>query len=216
MTFESYLEGGRAPLYHFVLNDFNLYSILNDDTLKTGTRGRDVNLKSIDDEGYMPSISVTRNSKYSDRGNLRIELDYNKLLKDGYRSIPIDEMGNAITRKRHSFFKQYKKPMNPFYGYKKVHYGGKINKKEGGKDIFLEEEYEERIYKNISNLGKYIISIKLTKYFMIADTHIKSDKYIIFKNYIEKYPHIKILDKYENIIMDINTIREREKEKSTI
>lgn len=58
------------------------------------------------------------------------------------------------------------------------------------KECSIEQEFEERIPKNIPNLGKYIYAIN---FWSDKDIY-KSD---IIKTYLEKYPHIKILSGYD-------------------
>ena len=49
---------------------------------------------------------------------------------------------------------------------------------------WLEPEREERVFKNIKNLGRYIKYIEMT--------NINSTKEEFIKNYIKKYPHIEV------------------------
>jgi len=58
------------------------------------------------------------------------------------------------------------------------------------KKCSMEFEYEERILTSVSNLGRYIYAINYLK-----DSDIRIDTTI--KNYLEKYPHIKILSGYD-------------------
>jgi hypothetical protein len=174
--------------------------ILEDDILKRGSRGADKNLRKKSDEGYLPSISATRNKNYQERGSIRLELDYDKLMNDGYKFYPFDEVGNIISKKRlttHSthdrsgMFKDYKKPFNPLTGFKQPTHN--INIKGDKKYHYnMEEEYEERCYKDIKNIGKYIMSIQIKRSYNFIEEEILK--------YLQKYPHIKILDDKENII----------------
>jgi hypothetical protein len=206
-TFESYLKGGRAPLYHFIINGSSAFkSIIKDDTLKRGQHGIDKNLRKKGQSGYIPSISVTRNRNYTDRGSIRLELDNDLLFEDKYQSEPFDEMGVAISR-RGKFGNKYSKHMNPFYGFKTIKHGKSISikKREGGRDFDMEEEFEERFYEDIVNLGKYIMSIKFGG-FEGMDYRGYVTKSL--KKYIEKYPHIKILNREDKVVFDITHIKQ--------
>jgi hypothetical protein len=136
------------------------------------------------------SISFTRCSYYSDAYVERIVLDYNLLKIDGYNTTPYDEV--TMNLRNHLDNDSFKIKTK---GYSKVNpntFGRCINNKLNtkithiGKTDPLEWEYEERIFKNIKNLGKYIISI---------ETNIHHLKHLILplKNYIDKYPHIEII-----------------------
>ena len=220
LHFESYLKGGKQPLYHFILRGtFVLEEILESDVLRVGKNGRDINNKRPNDDGYLPSISVTRNKNYESRGTVRIELDQDLLNKDGYKSIPIDEMGNVIIKRgKGDKHKKYKKYLNPFTQYKRINHGvGKLNKiknDEYKSPWPLEEEFEERIYKNIKNIGKYIISIRLSSYLNNENGKLLIPEYI--KNYLEIYSHIKVLNMKEKIIIDGSEIKKKKNQSSSI
>jgi len=77
----AYLTGHRQPLYHFT---HRLNSILNDDMLKLGNPARG-------SHGKTKAICVTRNPDFSEHGSTYIELDYSKMLNDGYKAYPVDE-----------------------------------------------------------------------------------------------------------------------------
>ena len=184
-TFESYLVGARQPLYHFT---FNLKSILKTNTI-------------IAQKGFYPdrtkkAICLTRFKGYSGAsGNERICLDTNLLIKHGYKPYPIDEYGHAFNfyvkkhinseveknKKKVYHFKTISKPFTQ--GEKTVH---GIPKFENPMiKIPLEIEYEERIYKNIENVGKYILYIDVDENFF------DSEKEILIE-YVKKYPHILV------------------------
>ena len=113
-------------------------------------------------------VCVTRSPlyKYDGIGSKRIKLDQNKLRLDGYVPKSIDEFGYQIR----SLDRKYRveNDISP--------------------DNNTEWEYEERIYKNIKDVGKYIISIQL------PNTQIHSIRNFIpiYKEYLKKYPDIKL------------------------
>lgn len=113
-------------------------------------------------------VCVTRNPLYEfdGVGNKRIKLDQNKLRLDGYTPKSIDEFGYQIKSldRKHNI----KNDVSP------------SNK--------IEWEYEDRIFRDIKNLGKYIISIQL------PTTQIHSVRYFLphYEEYLKKYPNIKL------------------------
>jgi hypothetical protein len=170
---EAYLEGGRQPLYHYTFLT-RLSLIIESDTLKMGNPARPKGSKAT---------CVTRSPYFSHDGvNLetRIVLDYDKMRKDGYKSHPFDEVGTVTKTSKDlnlikSHFPSIKK------GKRNVHHVLDLPKIGTG----LEVEFEERIYQDIKNIGKYIISIDF------------SDESNIVRvgglnKYLEKYPHIKV------------------------
>jgi len=170
--FESYLEGGRQPLYHYT-SSYRISEIFESDELKTSTAA---DLKI--------SISFSRSLYYSDAGDTRIVLDADKLKKDGYKIVPYDEVGTALvnssSKKARKNLDGYSK-VNPTIPFKQIIGNNRIKY-----DIFsLEWEYEERCFENIKNLGKYIIAIDIPK-----------NRYNVedFEKYLEKYPHIEIFE----------------------
>jgi hypothetical protein len=187
---ESYLKGGRAPIYHYT---HRLEDIIKSDMLKIGTPAR----------GPL-GICVTRQKEFGDHsmhGSCRLVLDVDKLKSDGYNPQPVDEIGLAqfytkngrerlrknpapknseISNHMKSNFDEFKKGMRGTY------HGIEDLPKIG--DITLPYEYEERIYRDIKNIGKYIISIDFPKG-SIIDTK-------LIKEYQVKYPQIEV--KYYN------------------
>ena len=140
--------------------------------------------------GDIPAISFTRCSYYSERTDYseRIVLDQNKMKIDGYKTTPYDI---AKTYRKNNGNEAFKKRM---LGYSKVNpntVGRFITNNLGIYGVYyknispLEWEYEERIFRKIKNLGKYIISID------ILENHLK-EYILILKDYIDKYPHIEI------------------------
>jgi len=178
LYFESYLLGGRQPLYH--ATDY-LSDILNDDILKVSTTA-----------DKQKAICLTRSSTYDlDYNiNVRLVLDVDKLLKDGYKPIPYDEVGANITVGA----KNYNKTAKSNYLFRSPKHNLNLP------DPEIEDftwEYEERIYKNIEDLGKYLIAIDLTEssYNKYKDTLYK---------YTQKYPHIKLIKLNQSKMWDRN------------
>lgn len=172
---ESYLESGFAPIYHWTLF---IREIMEDDELLIST-------PAYGEEG-VKSISLTRSNyygEYSKSGYTRLVLDVNKLKLDGYKILPIEEIALS---KRLSYgikglkdFKYHKGFYHPMrYMRNKV----ELEMSEDG----LEHEYEVRIFKNIKNLGKYLLEIQFTD---LDDIEVKLD---VLKIYLEKYSKIKI------------------------
>lgn len=190
-TFESYLEGARAPLYHFA-ND--LYNLIQDDVLNLGQPSYPKNSKAI---------CLTRFPGYTEaKGWNRLQLDVNKLIKGGFKPVPFAEMGTEISHRLKKYLKgEEKEPKNKerFLKYSKpfqqgitftpgVNYSTDVTS-----GIPLEFEFEERIYKPIPNIGKYIDFIDLRNE--------PNDKQLeILKDYIIKYPQIVVRKlKYKQI-----------------
>lgn len=66
------------------------------------------------------------------------------------------------------------------------------------KNPLLETEFEERIYKDVKNLGKYIIKIYINRDF---ESFLKNNRNVsLIKQYLEKYPHIKIFSHRNDIL----------------
>jgi hypothetical protein len=181
---EAYLKGGRQPVYHFTSSS-GLLGIIKSDELKTSKPARQ-------SHGYDKSISLTRNIDYSDsRNDFCLELDSDSLLIDGYRIYPVDEISwkegkpnKAI--KNSNFIKSN-------FPYVK---SGKRGTKHGlklPKNPILETEFEERIYKNVKGVGKYILRIILNR--DVLNTRIgflNEDLRDILVDYLNKYPHVRI------------------------
>jgi hypothetical protein len=178
---ESYLKGGRAPIYHYT---HRLEDIIKSDMLKVGTPAR----------GPL-GICVTRLKEFGEsglHGSCRLVLNVDKLKLDGYHPQPVDEttLGQIYTKNGNERIRK-KNPVidinltkSNFDGFKSgkrgTHHG--VEGLPKVKDIILPYEYEERIYKDIKNIGKYIISIDF-------DNQINLD---FLKDYLIKYPHIQI------------------------
>lgn len=172
---ESYLKGSRQPLYHYTSN-YGITKILSDDLLKTSLVSRPKGTKAI---------CLTRNPYFTHDGGVktspRIVLDYDKLIRDGYRSHPVDEIGIAARGMDRNLIKS---------NFKEIKSGTRGTKHglDLPKNPKLETEFEERIYKDIKNLGNYIISIDFTK----IPNSINE-----IKSYLDKYPHI-IVNVYDS------------------
>lgn len=195
---ESYLQGNYAPLYHYT-NKLEL--ILETDRLKTGTPATYL-------EDLIPCISFTRNPEYTYDNDVfngveRLKLDQNKLRQDGYNPTPIDELYQHSVLKRDP--EKYSKGKTIYgdrwdtkepYPYKKFKTQTRIppgEKQPSKGEIIdpysLEYEFEERLYENIENIGKYIIAIQFPK-----DKKTNKDwlNYKPLKEYLEKYPQIEL------------------------
>jgi len=116
-------------------------------------------------------ICFTRNPQYTYEKNTfrRLKLDQNKLRLDGYVPKSIDE------------FSYLDDPWD-----RKLHYRG-----------HAEWEFEERIYKDIKNLGKYIISIQIPTSDDYRGGIALNQTPLGILTYIKKYPRIKL--EYYNI-----------------
>lgn len=82
---ESYLKGGRQPLYTWV---YRIKNMMNDDVLKMGNPTMDKKFRKNKDPKQIKSISLSRSSNFNFHGfGSRLVLDTDKLLKDGYKPI---------------------------------------------------------------------------------------------------------------------------------
>lgn len=219
-TFESYLKGHRAPLYHFT---DNLLKLIKDDILNLGNPTYPKNIKTI---------CLTRFPGYTEaKGSNRLQLDTDKLIKAGFKPYPVDEMGLGISGRLKKWKQEDEEvpssKIKAFLGYSKPFRQG-LKFTHGVKgDEFLnkgepyipsEYEFEERIYKPIPNIGKYIQFIDLHRV-------PNKEELEILKKYIKKYPHIIIrkikykwiatgkivrqvpLETPTEIILDINMVK---------
>jgi hypothetical protein len=185
---ESYLLGGRGPLYHFTSS---LSYIIKSDSLE-------VHKPAHSSHGKEKSISLTRNILYFEYTicglhDCIIKLDTDKLIIDGYMPYPVDEIAWLDGEPNINIIKNYSFGKSNFSAIKQ----GKRSLKHNldlpiHNDDKLGIEYEERIYKNINNLGKYIISISIVGNYNEED---------YLNDYLKKYPHIKIYS-----IPDINNV----------
>jgi hypothetical protein len=85
---ESYLDGGRQPLYH---STHYFINILDSDKLKISKPAFDVNRRE--------SISLSRSRTFSSYGDKKFMLNVDSLIRDGYVPKPFDEIGSAILSK---------------------------------------------------------------------------------------------------------------------
>ena len=181
-TFESYLQGQRAPLYHFTNN---LYKLIQDDILNLGQPTYPKNIKAI---------CLTRFPGYGEaKGSDRLQLDTNKLIKAGFKPKPIAEIGTGISNRlkrasREDFENNPK--IKSFLNYSKPFQQGitfthGVNYPDFDKSIPIEFEFEERIYKPIPNIGKYIDFIDLYR-------QPTPESFKILTEYVKKYPHIVV------------------------
>lgn len=190
---ELYFEGNFTPMYHIT---GAISDIIKDDTIKIGRPARGPR-----------GICVTR-SKYYEHMELykhgRIILNRELLAKDGYQSHPIDEWSlkkpegdfrskdrKWVTKKpwtnRDVLKKHFGKSQFPQILSGKRPISHNIEGIPKDKNRGLEVEYEERILKDIKNVGKYIYAFN----FETEEKYEKLKKEI--DKYREKYPHIKIL-----------------------
>lgn len=172
---ESYLSGGRPPLYH---STHYFTNILKSDLLKANKPAFDVNNRK--------SISFTRDRYYGDGGPKKFMVDVDHLIKDGYKPTPVDEVGSALN-KRKSLGLNDKPYQN---SYSKVNPRNKtivhnIAGLETGNDLMMSQESEERIYKDIPNFGRYVIEI------ILPDDSVKRYKPEL-EDYLTQYPHIVV------------------------
>lgn len=179
---ESYLKGNLQPLYKYV---YHINEIMKSDLLKISDVAADYNNTNI------KSMSLTRSIYYTmDDESLiyaRLVLDMDKLKTDGYISKPYDEIGMLIGKKKDYIHKKF----YPKYSGNDQQVTRVVRNNVGyNTDLpfTIETEYEERIFKDIKNIGKYIISIQYGD-----DRNIKEN---IICEYLKKYPHIKI-EKYD-------------------
>ena len=215
-TFESYLGGGRSPIYHFTNR---IKAIITSDILKTSYPSAD-KFGNINEK--IKSISLTRFPNLASINvDARIELDTNKLTKNGYKPYPIDEIGTIASKQKIS-----KPHFKKFLAYTRRAVHNNINSMEDSYTSTsqgdFEYEYEERIDKDIINLGKYIT------YIDISDDKF-SDIQEELSEYIKKYPHIvvrkmkfksqkvgntvkKVPTLGGDILLNINIINKKEKE----
>jgi len=186
---ESYLKGGRQPLYHYSRRP-GIIGIINDDVLKMGSVARPRGSKAI---------CLTRSPYFTHDGvakaSPRIVLNHDKLKNDGYNSLPVDEIGIAGNKSKHSGNFTKSKFDNIKSGKRPVPNGLDLPKPGW---MGLEVEFEERIYSDIKDIGKYIISFEFAK-----ESDIPKGDLI---NYLEKYPHI-VINLYDsnkrNTVVDI-------------
>jgi len=183
-----------TPLYH-ITSFSSLEVILKTDLLKASNVSRGPR-----------GICLTR-SKFFEHGGFscRLILNYEKLKLDGYRTYPLDEwalsppkfdngnriyptnrkdwMNKDLKNKKHFGKSNFSKLIG---GQRPISHNikGLPNDKESG----LEVEYEERILKDIKNLGKYIYGINFVEFI----NRNKDYYYDAVKEYLQKYPHIKI------------------------
>lgn len=180
---ESYLKGGRQPLYH---GTKNLGKVLETDMLKTN--------KPAFDKQNSDTISFSRSKFYTDYDRIRLMLDADLMYEDNYRPEPVDEVGMALVKTGKVNDPTYAGFTKSNIASKKTHY--KLNIPPVKPLINMEQEYEERLYKNLDNLGKYIIEI----IFRDKDTVKEYKKEL--DAYLKKYPHILITNPKGQVIYE--------------
>ena len=166
---ESYLDSGKQPIYHFTQNS-NLLEILKTDELKTSEA-------SIIIKKYPKnSISFTRSINFHfHNSSIRLVVDADKLSRK-YLIYPVDEIGYSKNDVKYFKYKKFI-PNNLRFTKQNIY-----DYDENG----LEHEFEERVFKNITDFGKYLIAIQF-----ISLSDIKNNENILEK-YLEKYPNIRI------------------------
>ena len=184
---ESYLKGGRQPIYH---STYHFVNILESDILK-------VNKPTFDDKSK-EYISFTRNRGFQEHGFKKFMLDADLLIKDGYVPKPVDELGTALMKAKPHRKEEYKEYTKSNPESRLVNHN--IEDLKTGVMFSKEAEYEERIYKNITNLGKYVIEIVLDNKYL--------NKYKPeLTQYIEKYPHIIVTNEKGDVLFSKKDIK---------
>lgn len=173
--FESYLKSGRHLLYHTMSYSGYAKMILDNDEIRIGIVARGPS-------GICLSRSINWTNQYSN--DYRFVLDSDILKRDGYKSIPLQElMYQSRSHKTHKVNRNVWKGNLEFYKSSKRSQPHNTSLPDHSKSL-METEFEERILKNIKNAGKYIVYIDFVSY--PKDEFLKS-----LAKYIDRYPHIK-------------------------
>ena len=147
-------------------------------------------------------------SKYflHDNDLFRTRIIFNReKLSQRYRIYPFDEVNLSKTKDdKIGWYSNNLKFHKASFPLKNNSDGKKVRQPRHGltsvsfKECLLEQEFEERILSNIPNLGRYIYAINFwdDKYINNYCGFESSANYYIVKNYLEKYPHIKVLSGY--------------------
>ena len=205
---ETYLKGSRAPLYRY-FSPIYISEILINDTLKVRKPAAGIHGKSDERD---KCICFTRNPGFSEHGNTRLVLDVDKMIKFGYKPVPFDEIGSAVYN-----FGKSENILKKLKTYNKVNPEWKVIKhkipglKTGEKTSFgyagMEQEHEERVFKDIEKVGRFILYIDMPK----NDSFYKNENNLLL--YIKKYPHIIVREidpenwkEPKNILLDYNKI----------
>jgi hypothetical protein len=196
--FESYLNSGRHLLYH---NTWHLLSILREDLLKSGR-----NARGPRGVCFSRNINWVQDSYVEDR----IVLDSDLMIRLGYRPIPIQEL----------MYSKYKD--EPRKDIKRNVWKGNLDWYRAGqrqaphnidslpKGASMEIEFEERVLKDINEVGRFIVYIDIASKFRLENS--------ILLDYLEKYPHIQvriILDKklpHKTELVDMSKVKATKKE----
>jgi len=198
--FESYLESGRYLLYHTLRRDLNLNYVLHNDLMSSGVIARGPN-----------GVCFSRNINWTNDNSVkyRLVLDSDLLKIHGYKSIPLQEFSYK------SRSTEFEIPTQNVWKGKLDWYKNSnrsaphnISSLPPHKKSIMETEFEERILKEIKNVGRFIIYIDFIEY-------PKDDILTLVKNYLEKYPHIKTRIMDENNLskvkeFDINKLIKKE------
>ena len=180
--FESYLESGRHLLYHTLREDLHLEYVLNRDLMSPGVIARGP--KGV---CFSRSINWTNDAD----NKYRLVLDSDLLKRHGYNSIPLQEFTYASRSTERKIPSQnvWKGKLD-WYKDSKRSTPHNISSLPPHNKSIMETEFEERVLKEIKNVGRFIIYMDFIEY-------PKDDILKLVKNYLEKYPYIKtrIMDK---------------------
>lgn len=113
-------------------------------------------------------------------GDIRLVLNQNLMIIDGYKSIPHDEIGAVCLESKKNVDVCKGNPQKGRW----VHHN--TNKENISKGESIEYEYEERFYREIKNVGKYIIAIQ----FKTKSSYDYVENELI--DFLQLYSHIKI------------------------
>ncbi len=175
---ESYLGSGRHLLYHTSYSSTRLDSILSGDILKVGKNARGP-------VGVCFSRSINWTNDLNN--DFRFVLDSDLMIRKGYRAYPLQELmyrkdkGWEVNKDASLYRNVWKGNMN---WYKKGQRQAPHNIDSLPKERLMEIEFEERVLREIIGLGRFVIYIDI-----VSENHLKSD---ILKEYLIKYPHIKV------------------------
>lgn len=183
----SRVDSGRHLIYHYTRY---LSDILKTDLLKSRVPSR-----QSTDRNEGKSISFTRNPDYDDVwSSIRLVFDTDYLKRYGIRVFPVDEWAyskpyTSSEERRKKLARSSINAIKSNFPMVKAGKRGTAHGIEGLsklKDVTLQTEFEERVYQDIPNLGKYIMFIDIG-----GNENINNFKEVI-SEYLKKYPHIKV------------------------
>ena len=126
------------------------------------------------------SMSLTRSRFFTEHGVTKIVLNTDLLHLKGYIAHPVDELGTVCVVQKNG-------KHSGKHNYLFRHPVSNIKLPPLEKQLDLQIEYEERIYKPITNLGRYIRCIEFTEK---AYDEYRYDKNLF--EFLQKYPHINL------------------------